>query len=111
MFSVGIFTSHFPYIVIVAFYAFILIFGGGKTAQTDTFIESNVKTEIQTENYYTESKADVSYYFENNLDLSKLLVFEKWSINGILKHTACYSAGYSKHCYCFSRFSRPPPVG
>ncbi len=66
MFSFGIFTTHLPYIAMVAFYAYILIFGVEKTSKGEVYSESHIKIEIENKNFCTDLNSDFKYFFEKN---------------------------------------------
>jgi hypothetical protein len=64
MFTVGIFTTHIPYIAFVVFYAWFLLFGIGKAASGEIETgEKYCKTEWVAEKHYDFSDSNSGNYY------------------------------------------------
>lgn len=109
MFTVGIFTTHIPYLVFIACYAWFLIFGIEKVENGSIKITEN---SVQIEYHINHAKASpvsVYHYFElansksSELKKCKILTTrQKWKTNHI---------PYTKQdCYLENSFCRPPPA-
>lgn len=110
MFTVGIFTTHLPYVAIVAFYAYFLIFNVDKASDTDVSTESVINIEIDSENfnilpcYYTDLCLTCTKNIQRNATLENHVFKRK------LKHPDFIYSHYRHEYFCFSCISRPPPV-
>ena len=110
MFSFGIFTTHIPYIAIVAFYAYFLIFGVEKASKGKVTSESYFKIEIETENYLNHSTCQSAYYYQYECNFIKTALYENHVLKRKLKHSDfIYSQPFWQDIYESSLFSRPPP--
>lgn len=110
MFTFGIFTTHFPYIAFVVFYAYFLIFGITKaTAGEIESEEKYITTEWFSESYHGNSNVNSSNISAYQLELQK-----PNSQNQILKRKIIYPdyfyQGYQQNFICNSLFNRPPPM-
>jgi hypothetical protein len=110
MFTVGIFTTHIPYIAFVVFYAWFLLFGVGKAASGEIETgEKYCKTEWVAENHYDISDSNSGNYYVvqgliNNygfeeIDFKRKLIYPEYAF---LEHKQDY--------FCSSLFCRPPPL-
>ena len=108
MFSVGIFTTHIPYIAFVVFYAWILIFGVEKASNGE--IQTSDKkfvTEFRVEKINVSNGAN---YFYNQTDFENVTNFLVFHFKPKIKHKSRVFA-FFHHCECVSSLSnRPPPV-
>lgn len=110
MFTFGIFTTHFPYVVFVVFYAYFLIFGVEQTH--DEKIQVAEKS-IQIEYYVNHAhviaqKLPAFYYhaefnFEDHNNCDNLCSNQKWKVHQSLRF-------YAKDIIPDSLFCRPPPA-
>jgi hypothetical protein len=111
MFSVGIFSTHIPYIAFVAFYAYFLLFGinqssSGKFQTADKVL----KIEFQSEKYYASSSSNLSYF-----DTAEVAVLRKMAFDEMLfkRKRTVFAVSDSKsqqNNYWATHFCRPPPV-
>lgn len=112
MFTVGIFSTHIPYIAFVLFYAYFLVTGvnkavSGELSSDEEFYKTEiyaselliqVKTEIDTYHYF----CAISEYKKNN-------DFEVLHFKRKLKSHE-YSVKIPMEYYSASLFNRPPPT-
>lgn len=112
MFTIGIFSTHLPYIAFVVFYAYFLLFGVNKASSG----------EIQWGDSSIVLKAPAEEFAEaNSVDFSKSCLHEGEGLFSpgtadffVFKENIQHAAFYQdniRHCY-YSQdlFSRPPPV-
>jgi hypothetical protein len=113
MFTIGIFTTHIPYIAFVVFYAFFLLFGVNKASSGEIqWSENNLvlKAPIGEELNNT-GVADFSNYHYHAgkgifLPGNAMLFVPKENI----QHNSFFS-DYIRQCfYSQALFSRPPPI-
>lgn len=107
MFTVGIFTTHIPYVAFVVFYAYFLIFG----------VEKASKGEIQTpgKKFTTEYQVvkhvnadDVSYYYyQGDFDRTNNCV--SFLFKPKIKHRVRAFALFHQSEILSSLSNRPPP--
>lgn len=110
MFSVGIFTTHLPYIAIVAFYACFLIFGAENASDGKVYSESFLTIEIDSDNFNIDACYIAKCNFNYNKNIHKTATFENHVFKRKLKHPDFNYSHYRQECFCFSFISRPPPV-
>ena len=110
MFTVGIFTTHIPYIAFVVFYAWFLLFGVSKAASGEIETgEKYCKTEWVAEKHYDFSDSNSGNYYVvqsliNNYGFEEIhfkqkIIYPEYAFH---EHLQDY--------YCSSLFCRPPPV-
>ncbi len=113
MFTLGIFTTHLPYIAIVVFYAFFWVIGVNKASSGEIkFGESKFYTEIQNAEIIVEpiqgKSCDSQNFFNIGFippDRNELFTaFQK------LKHKGYYLINHWQHKSYTVFFSRPPPI-
>lgn len=111
MFTVGIFTTHIPYVAFVVFYAWLLLFGIDKAASGEIETgEKYCKTEWFTEKLFNDvdSKPAQSQLISetgiNNIRFEALLFKQK------LTFPEYHFITHFQEYYCSSVFCRPPPV-
>lgn len=110
MFTVGIFTTHVPYIAFVVFYAFFFLFGLNTTGKEDLQIsENNLKIELQSSSSFADSNADSNFHYQTDFDFSAYTHFEKSLFKRKLNHQCKLKAVHWNNCSINSLFSRPPP--
>lgn len=110
MFSVGIFTTHLPYIAIVAFYAYFFIFGIEKASSGVLSSESPLTIEIDSDNFNIEACYHADFYFTNKKDIQSNASLENHVFKRKLKHPGFIYSYYRQECFCYTSISRPPPV-
>lgn len=109
MFTFGIFTTHFPYIAMVAFYAYFLIFGVNKPSDNKAQVEKSHIVQVHIGNS-VEVIADVSscFYFSFSEEIPGYIFDrakekQKWKHFGVNK---IFPQDYAENAL----FGRPPPV-
>lgn len=112
MFTIGIFTTHLPYIAFVAFYAFFLIFGVNKASSGEIqWGENNLVLKAPAGELNETDAADFSYYHS----YEKAGIFSP-GFNDFFVHkehilqTSCYPENIRQFYFAQAFFSRPPPV-
>ncbi|HPF50671.1 MAG TPA: hypothetical protein PK335_03805 [Draconibacterium sp.] len=69
MFTVGIFTTHIPYVAFVVFYAYFLIFGVEKASKGEINTQAkSITAEYQVTNYVNTDNVSNYYYNQANTD-------------------------------------------
>lgn len=112
MFTIGIFTTHLPYIAFVVFYAFFLLFGVNKASSGEIqWGENNIVIKAPTEETTDANSADFSksqLHKGSGIFSPEIADFSVFKEN--IQHDALYPE-FIRQCY-FSQaiFSRPPPV-
>jgi len=110
MFTVGIFSTHFPYIAFVLFYAYFLIAGVNKAVAGEISSgEEFCKTEIYANTIFVKSDVDTYHYFCDVSDVSKNSRNEILHFKKKLRYRE-YSINIPTNYYSVSFFNRPPPV-
>lgn len=109
MFFTGIFTTHLPYIVMVTFYAYFLIFGVEKASKGEIVSDSFVKIEIETENLQFDISEVNNYYFPKKYNVFRFAFLENFEIKSRLKYPSYLYPDYKQDDYYYSKLSRPPP--
>jgi hypothetical protein len=110
MFTVGIFSTHLPYIAFVCFYAFIFLTGipkvsAGKLNGDKKIVQSSiiVYADIQPVDY---SNHPFTYFYNfNSIQSADLKLFSYKKTIFIFTP----NEQIRKNCFYFHRFSRPPP--
>lgn len=111
MFTVGIFSTHLPYIAFVFFYAFFFLFGipkattgelssGEKVLQTETQLVQNIVYSGE-EDF---SKNQVSHFYFYHSANFELAFREKPTFPD------SHRLKVKQSDFCYSRFGRPPPA-
>jgi hypothetical protein len=111
MFTFGIFTTHFPYLAFVAFYAYFLLFGVNKASSGEIQISENQhKIEIYANSHFSGS-INNAIHFEKAVSahLQKANIyyspFEQKINFPVFRNTE-----YRQTYFSLALFSRPPPV-
>jgi hypothetical protein len=113
MFTIGIFTTHIPYIAFVAFYAFFILFGVGKASAGDFTSNDNQIHKIVHAHSIT---ADSYEEYNSSLcDTSVSAIFSPGSNEKPIPHLKYLhkeflSGNFNQLLICTSLFCRPPPV-
>jgi len=110
MFTFGIFTTNLPYIAMVAFYAYFLIFGVDKANDGKIkIVEKSQTVQIHISNSLEIVSADINCFYKAFDEIIETHIFEKttvkrkWKHHGVAKFT---SQDYPE----YALFSRPPPT-
>ncbi len=110
MFTVGIFSTHIPYIAFVLFYAYFLVTGVNKAVAGEIASgEEFSKTEIYATDLFVKAEIDTYHYFCDLSDYDKnneceVILFKrkvKYRENSVRIPIEYYSS---------SLFNRPPPA-
>jgi hypothetical protein len=111
MFTFGIFTTHFPYLAFVAFYACFLLFGVNKASSGEIQIgESYYKAEIYASKTYSGS-VDETYHFNKiNAAAFRYADFESSLLQQRVVFPVFRKSEYRQKCSCSTHFARPPPT-
>ena len=110
MFTVGIFSTHIPYIAFVLFYAYFLVTGVNKAVAGEISSGEEIcKTEIYANDTFVSSKIDTYHFFCDISDFSKYNGFETFHYKQKIKYQE-YSVKIPTEYYSASLFNRPPPV-
>jgi hypothetical protein len=111
MFTIGIFTTHLPYIAFVAFYAFFLFFGVSKASSGEFHSGDKMIPEFSGESkdiqLFKDSKSDFKYHSFSGMffpESNKIPVFKEK-----LKISSFYPPGNEDFTRYLILFSRPPP--
>ncbi|MFW5830656.1 MAG: hypothetical protein ACOC1D_03960 [Prolixibacteraceae bacterium] len=110
MFLFGIFTSHIPYIVLMVFYASVLLFGVEKATKGE--LQSEQKTfvpELYVDHQFCNDDAQ-KYIFNQEFSLRQFVKFEPFIFKRKLKPLISHSLSI-RQANLYSTFSnRPPPA-
>ena len=110
MFTFGIFTTHFPYIAFVVFYAWFLLFGIGKAVSGEIETgEKYCKTEWVAEKHYNSSDLNSNNFRDNNPGDFKSAILEQFYFKRKLIYPEFTLPAHLPDYYCSSHFCRPPP--
>jgi hypothetical protein len=111
MFTIGIFTTHIPYIAFVVFYAFFFLFGYQNIA------EEKISTEKKFTLNELTIKADNQFFNNSGSfnvdDFHMSCVPKNERIFYVDRITRFYNSSYNSFQsgnFAFSNFSRPPPA-
>jgi len=109
MFSVGIFTTHLPYIAMVVFYAWFLIVGVNKTNDGEIQFTDNSSTIQMHIDYSVENiKAENQCFYLSFAERFETVLFEKARVKQKWKYFIQNPGKTSSH-NPGSLFNRPPP--
>ena len=110
MFTVGIFSTHIPYIAFVLFYAYFLVTGVNKAVAGEISVgEAFCKTETFAANTFNKSEIDTYRYFCDISDKQKNNKIDFLLFKRKIKYTE-YSVKIPTEYYSASLFNRPPPL-
>lgn len=110
MFTFGIFTTHIPYIAMVVFYAYFLVFGVNKASDdTIQITQKSHSFEIQSNNAIDTISADTYYSFQSYFGSNPDFIFKKSRENQKWKHLGVAKT-YRRNLIGNTLFGRPPPI-
>ncbi|MDX8337835.1 hypothetical protein SLH46_01490 [Draconibacterium sp. IB214405] len=108
MFTVGIFTTHFPYVVFIVFYAYFLLFGVEQAHDGKIQVaEKSVQIEYHVNHAHANAETSQTFNYQSALNYSfnescdEINRIKKWIIREALYH--------SQDTFLETPFSRPPP--
>jgi hypothetical protein len=111
MFTVGIFTTHIPYIAFVLFYAYFFVAGMNRAVAGKIPTEENVhKTEIYASDSFTDSKTDTYHFFCKVSAFCESKKQENFLFERKINYPEYLNNGFVPEFYFESIFCRPPPV-
>lgn len=111
MFTVGIFSTHLPYIAFVFFYAYFFIFGIQKATNGElSNDEKTLLTEARVIDHFDTTSQQYSFHYADfqlikNQTSQKKYIFEKRIKQSCFIRDKLVNTNFS-----FPLFSRPPPV-
>ena len=110
MFTVGIFTTHIPYIAFVVFYAFFFLFGVDTSAKQEVQISQNkFNIELQTSQSHADTSVGSNFHYQTDIDFSIHTNFAESLVKRKLNHQCKLITAHWQNCSTNSLFSRPPP--
>ncbi len=110
MFSVGIFTTHTPYVLMLVFYAWFLISGVNKTSEGKiNLTEKSLTIQKHINGTGDYSNIDTFAYY-SALTENNYKIFDKITTSKQKWKRLYYDDFISQDDYADSLFSRPPPV-
>jgi hypothetical protein len=107
MFTVGLFSTHIPYIAFVFFYAFFFLFGIQKAHAGELSGTEKVSVVASYQITETEDEACISYFSTFCANPVKKNISPPVTILKLLSDNALPEISIE---FDFSRFSRPPPA-
>jgi hypothetical protein len=112
MFTIGIFTTHLPYIAFVVFYAFFLLFGVNKASSGEIqWGESSIILKAPTEEIAEASFADFSKsQSQKGAGIFSPGTADFFVFKENIQHTSFYPENIRRWYFSQALFSRPPPV-
>lgn len=110
MFTFGIFTTHIPYIAIVAFYAYFLLFGVNKVSEGNIkVVEKSHPIQFHIDNSVKQAPADTYGFYCTFAESSEIEILEKSVVKQKWKHFGVDKI-FSQNCPEYALFGRPPPA-
>ena len=110
MFTFGIFTTHLPYITIVAFYAYFLIFGVNQAADDKISIaEKSITVQIHLNNSHEQAPVDIFSFYSSLTESRETDIFENAQVKQKYKLFGADKL-FAQESPVNALFSRPPPV-
>lgn len=111
MFTVGIFSTHLPYLAFVFFYAWFMLFGVQKASNGEpTTVEKSCFTEIhslhQTNTNLTHQNFHYTDFYSAHIRKSK----RKIQLKQKIKYGCSLLTRFKPGCCSISLFNRPPPA-
>ena len=111
MFTFGMFTSHIPYIALVAFYAYFVLFGMEKASKGELVAENKNPFiyEIQVADNFDGFNSGCFYYQAADI-LAEYSKFKDFIFKRKLNQTALNDNLHYRFLYIPTTSNRPPPV-
>ena len=109
MFTIGIFSTHIPYIAFVLFYAYFFVAGVNKAVAGEIPAEENFYT---SEIYASDISIDLDTYhfFCEVSDQGKSVHFEDFLFKQKINYPEYSYTKFRSEFYFESNFCRPPPA-
>jgi hypothetical protein len=111
MFTFGMFTSHIPYIALVAFYAYFVLFGMEKASKGELVVENKNPFiyEIQVTDNFDGFNSGCFYYQTSALH-AEYSKFEDFIFKRKLSQPALNDNLHYRFFYIPNTSNRPPPI-
>ena len=111
MFTIGIFSTHLPYIVMVCFYAVLLLSGNQKGFSISSAERISTTSEITSFSLFSDQDLEDEIFANTTVgDVSKdYCLVPEFVVQQILFRVQSDDLKFLN--YCFTWFTRPPPVG
>ena len=110
MFTFGIFTTHIPYIAMIAFYAYFLLFGVNKCDDSKVKVADNSHTiQIHIDNSVEQAPVNTFSFYSALLEKTENDIVEKSIVKQKWKHFSVDKVFTAEHPEN-ALFGRPPPV-
>ncbi len=111
MFTVGIFTTHIPYIAFVVFYAFFFLFGVTAPAQEEVQTSnSKFNIEVQISQSFNDTNAVSNYHYQADFDFSEYNNLEDSLFKRKINHQCSVKTAHWQYFLSNSLSNRPPPI-
>jgi hypothetical protein len=112
MFTIGIFSTHLPYIAFVVFYAFFLLFGVNKASSGEIeWGENNLVLKVPAgESIGSDSAESLNYHYHQGAGIFSPGTNEHSAFTETIQHTSYPPENIRKWYFSQALFSRPPPV-
>jgi hypothetical protein len=112
MFTIGIFTTHLPYIAFVVFYAFFLLFGVNKVSSGEIqWGESNIILKAPAEEIAEVNFTDFSKsYYQKGAGIFSPGTADFYVFKENIQYASFYPENIRQCFFSQALFSRPPPV-
>lgn len=111
MFTVGIFTTHIPYIAFVVFYAFFFLFGINTPADKEVQVsDSKFKIELQTSKSFADAETVSNFHYQTDFDFSEHNNFEDSLFKRKINHPCELNTAHWQYFLSNSLSNRPPPI-
>lgn len=111
MFTFGIFTTHLPYVAVVAFYAYFLIFGVNKTTNGEIeSTEASFRIEIESKKSLDLPNDDSNFYYQTDFDFYTHSYLERSIFKRKIKYKNSFIAEPLQSGFYSTHFGRPPPA-
>ncbi|MGM0620031.1 MAG: hypothetical protein ACQETJ_03215 [Bacteroidota bacterium] len=111
MFTLGIFSTHIPYIALVAFYAYFLLFGMGKASKGEIVAENATSFlyEVQVADHFDAKNTGCFYYQTADL-FAEHAKFEEFIFKRKISRKALTDNLYYRFHFIPATSNRPPPI-
>ena len=111
MFTVGIFSTHLPYLAFVFFYAWFILFGIQEVSNGER--ETIEKSCFSKSYFVTQTNNPINiqnFDYADNFSALNFRYSRNFRINNEIKGSSYMLTKTSYSCFSFSLFNRPPPI-
>ncbi len=110
MFTIGIFSTHIPYVAFLVFYAWFFVTGINKAVAGEIPVGENFHTtELFASENFTGSKIDTYHFFCDVKDAAQSIKFEDFLFKRKINYPEYSFTEFKPEFLCTSDFCRPPP--